>query len=272
MPGMRSQAARARRCGSAWMAAAICASRSARWSVSQARWASRLARRAGGVWGRRCCSATRMARSWRRRVTRACRSRVAASGRGAPAAGPRPESRQHPGVEAVGFGQDVAAAGEVAHLPRIDHHRRQPGRDERGVDRPLVAATGFQHDPGGLQRLARRTSAAIRHASCVGWHATSMRGRRPAEIRGLGHFGTLRRWPPAQPWMRARVATVPLDQRGPGRTDGLLGPAVCPGPVLPRGQSAGLATYKGRVSDPPASPGSGKASWRFQPGPGFTRE
>ena len=54
------------------------------------------------------------------------------------------EAREHPGVEAVGLGQDVEAAGEVAHRPRIDHHRRQPGRDERGVHGPLVAAAGLQ--------------------------------------------------------------------------------------------------------------------------------
>ena len=62
------------------------------------------------------------------------------------------EAREPPGVAAVGLGQDVAAAGEVAHLPRIDLRRGQPGGDQGGIDRLLVAAAGFQHDPGGLQR------------------------------------------------------------------------------------------------------------------------
>ena len=62
------------------------------------------------------------------------------------------EAGQHPGIQAVGLGQDVAAAGEVAHRPRIDHRHRQPGAGQGRIDRLLVAAAGLQHDAGGLQR------------------------------------------------------------------------------------------------------------------------
>ena len=91
------------------------------------------------------------------------------------------EAGQHPGVEAVGLGQDVAAAGEVAHLPRIDHHRRQPGAGQGRIDRPLVAAAGLQHDAGrrvGLwtHRTRRAWPAGVlgtRQASWVGCTARS---------------------------------------------------------------------------------------------------
>ena len=37
------------------------------------------------------------------------------------------EARQHLRVHVVRLGQDIAAAGEVAHLARIAHDHRQPG-------------------------------------------------------------------------------------------------------------------------------------------------
>ena len=110
------------------------------------------------------------------------------------------EAGQHPGVEPVGLGQDVAAAGEVAHLPRIDHHRRQPGRDERGVHGPLVAAAGLQHEARGLERpraVDQRGVARGRVGDAPGVLGRMHRdiqmiaGDVQAEIRGLGHFGTL---------------------------------------------------------------------------------
>ena len=166
------------------------------------------------------------------------------------------EAGQHPGVEPIGLGQNVAAAGEVAHLPRIDHHRRQPRGDQRRVDRLLVAATGFQHDPGGLQGLR---AAHQRGMPCggvgdppgvlrgVARDIQMIAGDVQAEIRGLGHFGTLRCGAGLPPSLArcglalAALATVrALDQRhGPGRpryttvscdlgADGLSRPGASP--------------------------------------------
>ena len=64
------------------------------------------------------------------------------------------EARQHLRVHVVRLGQDIAAAGEVAHLARIAHDHRQPGRVQGRVHGPLVAARGFQHQAGGVVGLA----------------------------------------------------------------------------------------------------------------------
>ncbi len=111
------------------------------------------------------------------------------------------EARQHPGIQAVGLGQDVAAAGEVAHLPRIDHHRRQPRGRQGGIHGPFVAAAGFQHEAGGLQGLGPADQAAVARRGVADAPRVPGRVHRDiqmiardihAEIPGLGHFGTLR--------------------------------------------------------------------------------
>ena len=111
------------------------------------------------------------------------------------------EARQHPGVEAVGLGQDVAAAGEVAHLPRIDQRHRQPRGDQRGIHGALVAAAGLQHEPGGLQGLRPAHERGLADGRVgdppgglgrVHRDIQMIAGNIHAEIRRLRHSGTLR--------------------------------------------------------------------------------
>ena len=62
----------------------------------------------------------------------------------------------HRGVDRVGLGAPAERAGEVAHLRRVDHHDRQPGRTECGRHHALVAARGLQR-----HKLRRERSQAF---------------------------------------------------------------------------------------------------------------
>ncbi len=80
------------------------------------------------------------------------RSWLSASGRGG---APRPhalgEERQDLRIDVVGLGELPGGAGKVAHLPGVRHDDRQGGRRERGHQRRLVAAGGFQDDERGAE-------------------------------------------------------------------------------------------------------------------------
>ena len=58
---------------------------------------------------------------------------------------------------------------------------------------------------------------------------------------------------PWRPWQRCGLWTSAKgrDDHATERSLGTQGRTVCPGPVLPHGQSAGLATYKGRFANRP---------------------
>jgi hypothetical protein len=51
----------------------------------------------------------------------------------------------HPGVEAVGLGQDAEALGIGPHALGVDHRDRQAGLEKRRDQRALVAAGRFDH-------------------------------------------------------------------------------------------------------------------------------
>jgi hypothetical protein len=56
------------------------------------------------------------------------------------------------GVQAVGLGQPPRGAGEGAHLARVDHRDRQPGRGQGGGEAGLHPAGGLEHDERWLKR------------------------------------------------------------------------------------------------------------------------
>ena len=64
----------------------------------------------------------------------------------------RREAGQQRRVEPVGLGQVAGGLGEVAHLARIDHDDRQPGRGEGDGDGALIPARRFEHDQRGGER------------------------------------------------------------------------------------------------------------------------
>jgi hypothetical protein len=55
------------------------------------------------------------------------------------------------GVDAIGLRQLARGLGEVAHLPRIDHHDWEPRRGERADAEQLVAVGHLEDDE--LRRL-----------------------------------------------------------------------------------------------------------------------
>jgi hypothetical protein len=83
--------------------------------------------------------------------------RVLRRGRERPALGldARAKGGEHVGVERVGLRELAGRLREVAHLPRIHHHDRQPSTPERGDDAPLIPARRLDHDQLHAQRCRR---------------------------------------------------------------------------------------------------------------------
>jgi hypothetical protein len=75
-------------------------------------------------------------------------------------AGSRPhsfrEEGQRVGVDSIRLGELARGAGEVAHLPRVGHDQRQPGRGDRSHDGALVSPGGLQDDERGCVRVQPR--------------------------------------------------------------------------------------------------------------------
>ena len=61
----------------------------------------------------------------------------------------RPLIGQHPGVEAVGFGENATGAGKVAHLAGIDDADGQAALVAMSHEGALIAAGGFAHEMDG---------------------------------------------------------------------------------------------------------------------------
>ena len=116
------------------------------------------------------------------------------------------EAGQDLGVQPVGLGQAPEGPREVVRLARIDHDHRQAGRGQGGDHEPLVAAAGFQHDAGGLQRLELLLQAA--QAAPRAWH-------RPGRPRGLDRDVQLRlRHIDPDRDVRVSCHSVPSDDAG----------------------------------------------------------
>ena len=226
MPGMLwSQTARTRRAASAWRAAAIWASRASQ-ALGEP---GQVSVDVGPDHGRGQRAPLLLGDPSRQELAPAGDQGVQflTGGRGARAERRLDlgrEARQHLRVHVVRLGQDVAAAGEVAHLARIAHDHRQPGGMQRRIHGALVAAGGFQHQAGGVVGLGPADQAGVARRR-VG-HAPALIGRIDrhlqvvardidTETHRVGHSGTLRGTLASRPalYLRARVS-------GPGNCSG----------------------------------------------------
>ncbi len=88
-------------------------------------------------------------------------------------------------VEVVGLGQLAGGAGEVAHLAGIGDDDGQSPSDERGDERGLVAAGGFEDDERGTEPLQLLDEAADA-GLVVGDGGRGARGALDPDELGLG--------------------------------------------------------------------------------------
>ena len=145
------------------------------------------------------------------------------------------------GIERIGLGQPSGGAREVADLPRVDNGQGQAGGGDRGGDRYLEPAGGFQHDE--LQRHAAEPLGESCQAFAIARHGKSFSRRAQVHIeailRDIDADKVLLHLHPSLP-MRARSAaqaTVRVrwnDGWGTRLCDGLLRPRHDRAPIRHR--------------------------------------